>query len=120
MSHDDCLKDWSDIKDITLSSSGAVLLVVLMGGFPKYAAVMVSRSMISMPCLMMIAWGIEVILSVLPRQVLVLLTRRIYDVSHLDGLSGMIYIQTKIYEDWYRLSSNIKVLSKTSEKLQCL
>jgi hypothetical protein len=69
MSHDDCLRDWSDINDITLSSSGAVLLVVLMWGFPKYAAEIVSGSMISMPCLMTIAWGIEVILRILPYQV---------------------------------------------------
>jgi hypothetical protein len=34
--------------------------------------------------------------------------------------SAAWYIQTKFYEDWYRRSSNIKALSKESEKLQCL
>jgi hypothetical protein len=44
---------------ITLSTSGAVVLVVLMRGFPKYVAEMVSGGMTYVPSLMTKVGGLE-------------------------------------------------------------
>jgi hypothetical protein len=37
----------------------------------------------------------------------------------IDTVSGAIIIHTKFHEDWYRRSSNIKVISQKCERQQC-
>jgi hypothetical protein len=82
---------------------------------------MTSSGMMYIPSLMTIGSEIRVILRILPQQferlyvVLVLLMGRICDVRRWDSLSGMIYTKQ---DYWYRRSSNIKVLSQKSERMQ--